>query len=211
MIRNVNVVCGTRLVLLVWLLAGAAGCAVQSPAVRFYLLTPFASETPSKEAARPPSGLRLGMGPIVLPDYLDRPQMVRRQGANQIFVSQNERWAEPLKTNFSRVLLENLNSLLETNEIYLFPWTHRKVTVDYRVEIDVYRFEGGPGRQVTLSARWMVSRGGDQRAVLHKQTAFQREATSAATGGVVAALNRLLTELSREIAAGIMRLEVESP
>jgi hypothetical protein len=64
-----------------------------------------------------------------------------------------DRWAEPLKSGFSRVLAENLSTLLSTDRVLLYPWKSAE-RVDYRITVDVTRFDGAPGAPVSLVARW---------------------------------------------------------
>jgi uncharacterized protein len=76
------------LVTLVVLLIGLGACA--STPSRFYILnTLSASETiPGTAAAQGPV---IGVGPITLPKYLDRPQIVTRVGRNQLALSEFDR------------------------------------------------------------------------------------------------------------------------
>ena len=54
----------------------------------------------------------LGLGPVTIPDYLDRPQIVLRTSRNELVLSENSRWAGSLANDSVRVLEENLNSML---------------------------------------------------------------------------------------------------
>src|SRR5262245_9638167 len=53
----------------------------------------------------------LGVGPLRLPGYLERREIVTRVGQSQLDVSQKDRWAEPLDENLSHVLAQNLSVL----------------------------------------------------------------------------------------------------
>src|SRR5215510_9952978 len=91
------------------------GCASQPS--RFYLL----SALPSTETASPAtSGQQrptIGVGPVTLPRYVDRPQIVTRTSPYEIKVAEFDRWAEALDSNFSRVLADNLSFLLPTARV----------------------------------------------------------------------------------------------
>ena len=93
------------LVTLGGLLLGLEACT--STPSRFYVLSSLsASETIAATAAT--QGPVIGVGPITLPKYLDRPQIVTRAGSNQLALAEFDRWAEPLQDNVARVLAENL-------------------------------------------------------------------------------------------------------
>ena len=56
--------------------------------------------------------ISLGVGPVRLPGYLDRREIVTRVAQSRFDVSENDRWAEPLDENFTHVLAQNLSVLL---------------------------------------------------------------------------------------------------
>jgi uncharacterized lipoprotein YmbA len=101
----------------------------------------------------------VGVGPVLLPDYLDRLQVVTRTPSGELAVSDTQRWAEPLQEGLIRVLDENLSALLGTERIVRFPWP-RSLTPEYQVALEVLRFESGPDAMLRLDARWWL-RGGD--------------------------------------------------
>src|SRR5437879_2194311 len=63
---------------------------------KFYLLTPTA-DPPSVQTAAVQSsagGFTLGLGPVKLPPYLDRPEVVTRSAPNRLDLSKTDRWGE---------------------------------------------------------------------------------------------------------------------
>ena len=56
--------------------------------------------------------LILGMGPVMLPDYLKRSELATRVEPDQVQFSDIDRWAEPLRNDFPRVLSEDLSTQL---------------------------------------------------------------------------------------------------
>ena len=92
-----------------------------------------------------------------MPAVVDRPQIVVSTGANQVRLDEFNRWASPLQDNISRVVAENLVAMLGTPRVTLFPQT-LSADADYRVAIEVQRFESTPGKSATLDAVWTVRR-----------------------------------------------------
>lgn len=176
-----------------------AGCSASPPA-KFYILTPVGDGT---GAATGVSGPALGIGPVRFPAYLERPEIVRRLGDNQLHFAGSQRWAEPLKTAFSRTLAENLAIMLPTDRVSLYPWA-RSAGIEYQISIDVLRFDADASGTVVLEAGWEVSRASDETVMSHHKTAY----TEAADGrlaypAIVAAQSRAIERLSRDIAAAI--------
>ncbi len=93
------------------LLITLGGCA-GTPNSRFYLLEPLTG-APGPEGTVPlDRAISIGLGPVTLPEYLDRPQIVTRTDRNTVLLAEFDRWAEPLSGNVSRTLAENLTYLL---------------------------------------------------------------------------------------------------
>ena len=89
-----------RILTLVALLALAAGCA-RTPPAQYYLL-----QAPAATTVGTASGPRIGLGPVRLPEYLDRPQIVSWASATRLELSNSHRWAEPLQQSVARALLD---------------------------------------------------------------------------------------------------------
>src|SRR5262245_66066254 len=100
--------------ILVASLLGLGACA--STPSRFYILNALtASDTMAATAGE--QGPVIGVGPIMLPKYLDRPQIVTRASRNQLTLGEFDRWAEPLQDNVTSVLAENLARLIPTDPV----------------------------------------------------------------------------------------------
>ena len=174
------------------------GCLGGSSPSRFYLLSPLpASESPAKVG-----GVAIGVGPISLPNYLDRSQIVTRKGENQLQLAEFDRWAESLQRNFTRVLLLNLSTLLATDRMALHPW-NRSTPIDYQVTVDVARFEAGTDEKISLLARWSIIDGGKQGTLRMRKSIFSEPIASEGYEATVESMSRAVASLSREIAEAI--------
>ena len=182
---------------LAWL-GGCFGGTSVSPT--YYTLTPVEAPAPTPALA----DLALGVGPVTLPAYLDRPQLVTRTGQDALDLAEFDRWAEPLKVGIPRVLGDNLAALLGTNRVSVFPWGKAQ-TARYQVVVDVTRFEGKAGGTVVLGARWRIL-GSDGAELLVKQATITEAAGAAGSAALVAAMNRALGALSRDLAAALREL-----
>ena len=183
------------------------GCTILQPKpdpTRFFLLTPLA--TPEVSPVGDTDGISLGLGPINFPAYLDRPHFVTRVGPNQLRLSEYHRWGEPLPAGFNRVLAKNLATLLQTHRLVTHPWS-RSTELDYRVEIEVRRFEATAGPETLLTARWILLDGTGEKLLLAKEFSLREPAESASTAASVQALSQALGKLSREIATSIQRYD----
>ena len=185
------------------------GCALMGggtrQATQNYLLHSFYSEEsqPPPVAEMPHIGILVG--PIRLPLYLDRIDIVIRDSQNQIQLADFAQWAGPLQENFSRVLAENLSVLLATDKVGIFPGT-RATLFDYNVIVTVTRFDGMPGKQALLRARWSILNKKRKKMLFEKHSALAEPTTSDGMGALIAAESRAVAALSNEIAEAIKAL-----
>jgi hypothetical protein len=148
--------------------------------------------------------LALGIGPIKFPGYLDRPQFVTRVSQNRFVVAENDRWAEPLEENFSRVLSQNLSILLQTDRIVTFPWERNQRPI-YQIQVEVLRFEPNAEQIVELWARWIILDDA-KKSLSVKESYLTRRTTDKSTEASVVAMSEVVNDLSKEIAAAIQAL-----
>ena len=180
----------------------AAGCA-STPASRYYTLRAATDPTAMS------SGLSVVVGPVAVPEEVDRPQFVVSTSPNQIYVDEFNLWASPLQNNISHVVAQNLVALLGTPHVTLFPQTLSTDT-DYRVAIEVQRFDSAPGEAATLDAVWTVRRTKDGRTETGRTTV--REAVGEKSyEALAAAHSRAMARLSRDIANAVQVLEGAAP
>lgn len=181
------------------LLAALAGCA-SSPLPRFYTLEGPALATPTRAD---PARLRLSVGPVSVPDSVDREEIVLRTGGNRLELSDLHRWAEPLPAAIARVLAADLGRALGT------PWAGVRGQwtggePDLRVAVDVLRFDSALGQAATVEAAWEVRRK-DGGPALQGRTLAREPTAGEGYDALAAAHARALARIARDIAAAIRR------
>jgi uncharacterized lipoprotein YmbA len=174
-----------------------AGCA--TPPSKFYILSSVATDTTAQPALLETA---IGVGPVELPKYLDRPQIAVRSGANELFYNETHRWAEVLQDNVTSVLAQNLALLVPTDKVSVFPWG-RSTAIDYQVVAEISRFDADASGIVVLSAYWKLYREESREVIAQKKTVITEPAGDASYANIVAAQSRALAALSREITAAI--------
>ena len=192
------------LVALIGLLALSA-CGASKPS-QFYVLNALSPSELSRETISVGSGLAIGLAPVNMPEYLDRPEIISRGGGNQLELGQFDRWAEPLNRNIERVVARNLAVLLDTDRVFVLP-ARRPLDLRYRVVIDVLRFNLVKKGVTLLEVRWAVLDGETRRELLIATSAHGHAVAVQNYDSVVSSMNENLAELSREIATAISSLQ----
>ncbi len=184
-------------ILTVFLAFATSGCS-RSPRVTFYTLEPGAEVGTAAAATAAPV---VAVGPVTLPEVVDRPQFVVRVAANRVDILETHRWAEPLKSEIPRLIAENLSRLLGSSRVSSY-LQHAAADADYRVLVDIQRFESAPGEAVTVEAVWSLRRvaGGAQKT---GRTLVREKVEASGYDPLVAAYGRALLAVSSDLAKAI--------
>ena len=192
-----------------WLLVAAAlalsGCTGSlggpSSPTRYYVLSATSGATPISQVPAQ-SGPIVAVIPVDLAEYLDSPGIVTRSGANEIVRAGFDQWAGPLGNEISRVIGENLSTMIPTDRLTVSTGTGG-IPIDFTVMIEIATFERDDANNVTLLARWAVVRVADRTPVALRTSRITQAATDASYNATVVAMNTVLGKLSQEIAAVI--------
>lgn len=195
---------GFRIIVTCVTLLTVFGCGTSQPS-HFYLLRALSPSSVSGLSDTKASSLSFGLGPVTLPKYLDRPQIVIQSGGHEVELAEFHKWAEPLSENVSQVLAENLSVMLSTDRIEQFPW-RRTTPVDYQIVVDVLQFDGTRDGEAVMSARWSLLGGDEQTVFTTRKTHVTHHPTSQNFESLVEAMSQNLEDLSREIAEAIKLL-----
>ncbi|MBI5593888.1 MAG: membrane integrity-associated transporter subunit PqiC [Deltaproteobacteria bacterium] len=180
-----------------------SGCLLKSQPAKYYTLNPL-----QRLEARPDFTPRftVSVGPVILPDSLKRPQIAIRTSDNQVGFSEFHKWAGPLKDDVKHILAENIGILLadegatvSTDELLIEP--------DYRVVVNVNRFDGVPGETAWLNAVWTLKDQKSQKIVAVTQSLYTEKVSGPGYPDLVNAQSKTLASLSLEIAAEIKKLQ----
>jgi uncharacterized lipoprotein YmbA len=179
-----------------------AGCRSSTPPVEFYTLSPQSLVSAARKVAGPENNIAVGVGPLQIPKFIDRPQIVTRIGTHKINVDEFHRWAGSVYEDILRALTLNLAALLQSNLVLAYPWEDY-FDPDYRVYLEVHAFDGRLGQYAQLDVTWTIT-GRESRKLLLVRKSLIREPTRENDyDALVAAKSRILGALSRQLAQGI--------
>ncbi len=195
-LQNIGLTIFTALVFL-------AGCRSSTPPVEFYTLSPLTFVSEADKITGLGDNIAVGVGPLQIPNIIDRPQIVTRMGPNKIKVAEFHRWAGSVYEDFLRVVTMNLAALLPSSLVVAFPWEDYFVP-DYRIYMEVQQFDGRLGQYAQLVITWTIT-AREAREILLVHKSFIREPVQEGEDydAFVAAKSRILATLSRQIAQGI--------
>lgn len=176
---------------------GLAGCVGAAVKPDYFTFSPMAQTSPQAPVADA-SHITIGMGPLVLPEYLtSRANIVASENANKLVLLENARWAEPLDSNVQMVLTENLKYLLQSPHIIHYPW-RASTKYDYQVVLTVNVLTAD-ANSATLHARYQVINSATQN-ITERELDLKEPLEAFDANGVVAAQNKLINRASLDIA-----------
>jgi uncharacterized lipoprotein YmbA len=183
----------TQLISIALVAAVAAGCST-APA-RFYSLasTATADGTPATPAA-------IMVGPVTIPASVDQPEFVVQVAPNRVEVNEFNRWVAPLNDAIARAVAADLVVLLGTPKVATAQLAN--FTPDYRITIEVQRFESIQGDAALVEAVWTVRKtaGGETRS---GRTVARESVQGQDFDALAAAHSRAIAKMSADIAAAI--------
>jgi len=179
-----------------------AGCLGSSRPSRFYTLAPL--QIRNGQGGTPPDAT-LAIGPVEIPESIDRPQIVTRTGANELVVAEFDRWGGSLDTEISGALVATVRDRLASQQIAVAPWRSAilsGVGPSYRAAVSVSRFDGIPGQSVVLQGRWeLIGQSGESLGV--REATVTERIDGAGYDALVAAMQRALVRFGQQMADSV--------
>ena len=174
-------------------------CAKSSKPVEYYMLDASVG-IDNNQTLKGDEGPMIGLGPIRLPEYLDRFQMVVAVSENKYKLIDGHRWAEKLDQNISLALFKTLPSQLGTDRMIRYPWPQRP-GVDFQVKIDILELNIDQDGQSQLVAQWSIK--SKDETILNKRSTFTAQASTTDIDKMVQAQSECLTKLGQEIVTNL--------
>jgi uncharacterized protein len=166
----------------------------------YYRLDATAPATATGAAA---SDLSVAIGPVSLPSYLDRAEIVFATGPNEFQVPADALWIGSLRDNISRTVAADLGRLLGSGKVSSgFEGASRP---RYRVALNLRKFHGISGQGAILDLSWMVQDGSSGQVLSRQSAVFHEQIIGDGYGPLVAAESRLLEQCAAAIAQSLRR------
>lgn len=173
-----------------------AGCLGSAPSTRMYQLESVANragaEVPAKQVT-------IIVREIGLPKYLDRPQIVTRDAGHRIQLAEFDHWAGDLREDLTHILAENLGRLLRSERVFASP-LNVAIQPDFRLNVEILRFERDAGGRVQLVARWYLSQSNGANVLASHEATFSGAVVAEGYPELIAVMSAVYGDLARAIA-----------
>lgn len=190
-------------VYLLLLLTGLGACVgVPSQPLELVLLrVPGSTAVPAapESATRPP----LVVGPVTLPGYAARSQVLVLENGVTLRALPGARWAEPLEDNFARVLIEGLAARLDSSRLGSID--SAPAIAARQLVVEVTEFLADAGGTATLRAGWRLLDEGGRRVVREGRSTLTAPVAGDGAAAVARALGETLDAFASELAEAVRR------
>lgn len=183
------------------LVLAAAGCSLiggGGTKESFYVLSGPEAPMPAESANAP----AIYVGPVAVPESVDRAPMMLANSANNVELSEEHRWAEPLKTAIPRIVGEHLMRLLNTTRV-MSSRVGTSVDLDYRIALEVQRFDSSLRDGAAIDVLWTITGKRAPPGGRSGRTSVREPTQSPTPEGVAAAHSRALARVAADIAAAL--------
>lgn len=147
-------------------------------------------------------GTGIGVGPVSLAEYIDRPNIVVAESDHQLGIAENHRWAGDLCSSITRVTATNLGRRLKTGNVRSYPWRGDE-GISRQVTIDVRQLHSGADGYAVIEAGWRVYSLPERRLTASRTFVDREPLDSDGYPSLVAAQSKLLSRLADDIASGM--------
>jgi len=192
--------------LIVLFILSLSGCVSvsSSPTSKFYMLSSISKEQPAQKFEIN-SGVNVAVGPVGIPEYLDRPQIVTRNKNGTLTFAQFDRWAEPLDSGLARLISDDLAGLLPAANFYLFPCNFA-IPLDYQVIVEVTQLDSELDKDMIFAGQWSIIDAKSRKLLLTKRTQLSEPVNPHNYFGLANAFSAACASLSKEIAGELSHL-----
>jgi uncharacterized lipoprotein YmbA len=182
-----------------WILAALllGGCVNVRQETRYYTL-PLAGG----EADREMPELVLGVGPLEIPELIDRREIVLRQSDSQVVLLLFDLWGGSAKEEIRNNLARNLSDRLGSDQIVFYPFRGKRV--DYQLRIEILELIGTQGGSAQLDLLWSIAPEGRSSTLTRGR--YQVPVEQGGVNGMVEAYSQLLGMLADDIAKRVYAL-----
>lgn len=179
------------------------GACASRPTESFYTLNPAPAMPAISVASAPDAREAFGIavGPVRVPEIVDRPQLVVRRGPTQVDLLEQHRWAQPLRAEIAQAIASGLRAHLPTARIALDRDAAAQ-NADLRVAIDISRFDAVPGDAVAVHALWSLRSAADRPPTTGQSTSHE-PVQGNGNEDIARAFARAVANISRDIAASV--------
>ena len=174
-----------------------------TPESRFYMLDGLEGDRGARDDISGfPAGTVVCVGPVKIPAYLARPQIVTRDKSDRLVFAQFDRWGESLDGAMARLINEELAGMFPGVTIETFPWSFF-ISVRYQVIVELLDWDARLEEDLKVVVQWSILDVAGKNVILTKRSAFSQPIKPHTYEGLADALSVIMMSLSGQMAEAL--------
>jgi uncharacterized lipoprotein YmbA len=174
-----------------------SACSGSTPQVAYYSLLSTDIKKTTEQRHDP---LVLSVGPVHIPNVLEKSQIATGGIDGPYRLSDYHRWAGNVDREFARALAEQLAGRLGTDQVYIFPGD-QYLEPTCQVQLDVLEMKGDLNKEAQLTVRWTLIDPKGKTAPITRLSRFSEQPAAEGHDAWVKAQQHNISLLSDEISA----------
>lgn len=200
-----------KLLVVIGLVAMTSACAglPGSAPTNFYVIKPAVGLAPDAAAKNLPEGINVGIGPIQIPGYADRSQIITFDAGSRVTVADFDHWAAPLGDTIKRISSANVATLMGEEKVFPYPADFRpdQRSLQITLEIvDIGQFEDG---RAWVSARWHVKRLYDNQVAIRGSGSYEEPTTAGDYDSYAEGLSVIFGRVAKDLVASLDKVRFQ--
>lgn len=170
----------------------------RTPDSKFYLLNPIETNETNVLSKKQ---ISIAVEQAIVPEFLDRPQIVTQEENSEIKISELNRWAEPLSDVFRRAIIEDMQQFLPN--AFIKPKQYNDDIYNYTVIIEINQMIAVLGEEATLDVWWSIK---DMNGnLIERKRVTYKEEIKNSYESYISAESQMVGKLAKNIAQAISK------
>lgn len=187
-----------KTILLLLATLGVAACASQPIDDNYYSLV-LAADDANRSDASADATRQLLVGPVLLPDYLDRRGIVMQFGSSRVLSANHHFWAEPLDEGIGKVLVQDVAKM--NAQLFVDREVGRQTANhDCRLGVEFDKFHATDKATVVSSGRYWLTSNADR---VRREFDLTQRLSADGYGHAVDALRESLRSVAKLVSQSI--------
>lgn len=201
-----NSIAFLKIVILALFVVLSSGCfsVPESPSPRFYMLQSASADKVTQKYDIADDTI-IVIGPVKIPEYLNRPQIVTQDDKGMLSFSQFDRWGESLDAGIARAIIQNLHIMLPAASVEMFPCNFA-IPLKYQVIVDIIQLNSRLDKNLSMTAQWSIIDSRSDKMLFIKRSEYAQPVEPGNYAGLVNALSAVCASLSNDIALTVASL-----
>ncbi len=198
-----NVMIKTGVILLGLFFLTACSVVGQSKPTQFYIMTEAPTSLLASHTLNLPKDLQIGIGPIEIPGYSDRSQIVTIGEGAKLDVADLDHWAEPVQNNIERILVGNISTLISNHQVFPYPTNFHPGAESLQIAVEIRDMIQTETGRIRLVASWNIKRMRNNQLLQRESQTYEKQEVSGDFGAYATGLSELFGRLAIDIAGSI--------